>query len=95
MVDGNKLVKHDLHLLLLGNLPHEIIVSKLNTKYRLTPRFTERMVHTYQHFFWNVQNSTYEEWDKILSGKYYKDAFMASLYCGEHQALYRAQNSFG
>jgi hypothetical protein len=90
IIDGNQLVKHDLHILLLGNLPHEVIVSKLNDKYRLHPGFTTRMIEMYTHFFWNVTHCSYEEWDVLLTGKPHKDAFMAALYCGEQQALYRA-----
>lgn len=90
LIDGHRLVKHDLHLLLMGGIPHGIIASKLNSKYRLTPGITERMVSTYHHYFWNVPSSSYEDWDAILAGHKYKDSFMAALHCGEQQALYRA-----
>ena len=89
IVDGNQLVKHDLHILLMGNLPHDVIVAKLNGKYRLNPGLTARMVETYKHFFWNVTHCSYDEWDVLLNGKAHKDACMAALYCGEQQALYR------
>lgn len=90
LVDGHQLVKHDLHILLMGNIPHEVIVSKLNTKYRLNPGLTVRMIATYTHFFWNVKHCGHAEWDELLTGKPYKDSYLAALYCGEQQALYRA-----
>lgn len=90
IVDGHMLVKHDIHLLLLGFIPHGIIAEKVSTKYRLNPVFTERMISTYYHYFWNVSRATYEQWEGLLEGKRYKDSFMAALMCGEQQALYRA-----
>ena len=90
IVDGNQLIKHDLHILLLGSIPYEVIAQKLNDKYRLAPGVTVRMIDTYSHFFWNVRNCGHVEWEMLLNGKPYKDAFMAALYCGEQQALYRA-----
>ena len=90
IVDGPAGARHDLHLLLLGNLPHGVIASKLNGKWRLNPKFTEGMIDTYGHYFWNVGNTSQEDWAKLLEGKSYKDAFIAALRCGEQQALYRA-----
>lgn len=90
LVDGHRQVKHDLHLLLMGFLPHGVIAQKLNSKYRLQPNITDRMVSTYHHYFWNVPNASFEIWDNLLAGNKYQDAFMAALHCGEQQALYRA-----
>jgi hypothetical protein len=90
IVDGAAGVRHDLHLLLLGNLPHEVVADKLNSKWRLNPKFNEGMIDTYAHYFWNVGNTGQEDWAKLLEGRPYKDAFMAALRCGEQQALYRA-----
>lgn len=90
LVSGNMLIKHDLHILLMGRLPHEIIAQKLNLKYRLTPELTSRMVDTYHHYFWNVTNTPHAYWNDLMQGNPAKDALLASLYCGEQQALYRA-----
>jgi len=90
LIDGHNMVKHDLHLLLMGAIPHEVVASKLNSKYRLSPGITEEMVDMYHHYFWNVGNATSEEWEKLLAGNRHRDAFMAALYCGDQQALYRA-----
>lgn len=90
LVDGHAMVKHDLHLLLMGGLPHEVIADKLNTKYRLNPELDEAMVDMYRHYFWDVGNTSFAEWEKLLAGNRHKDAFIASLYCGEQQSLYRA-----
>ena len=90
IVDGNMLVKHDIHILLMGFIPHAVIAEKVSTKYRLNPVFTERMISMYSHYFWNVSRATYEQWETLLDGKKYKDSYMASLMCGEQQALYRA-----
>jgi len=90
LVDGHMLVKQDLHLLLMGRLPHEVITDKLNRKYRLHPGLTQEMVSIYAHYFWNVERASHDEWEELLAGRTYRDAFMAALYCGEQQALYRA-----
>lgn len=90
MVDGPAGIRHDLHLLLMGNIPHDVITEKINVKWRLNPKFSVIMIDTYGHYFWNVGNTTQEDWSKLLEGKQYKDAFMAALRCGEQQALYRA-----
>jgi len=90
VVDGPTGVRHDLHILLLGNVPHEVITDKLNGKWRLNPKFSEGMIDTYSHYFWSVGNTSQEDWSKLLEGKPHKDAFMAALRCGEQQALYRA-----
>lgn len=90
IVDGSAGVRHDLHILLLGNLPHDVIADKLNSKWRINPKFNEGMIDTYAHYFWNVGNTSQEDWAKLLEGRPYKDAFMAALRCGEQQALYRA-----
>jgi hypothetical protein len=67
-----------------------VIVQKLNDKYRLNPGLTTRMIATYTHVFWNVPRCSHSDWEELLAGKSHKDAFMAALYCGEQQALYRA-----
>lgn len=90
VVDGPAGVRQNLHILLLGNIPHEVIADKLNNKWRLSPKFSEQMIDTYAHYFWNVGNTSQEDWAKLLEGKPYKDACIASLLCGEQQALYRA-----
>lgn len=90
IIDGHCMVQHDIHLLLLGRVPNDIICQKLNAKWSLSPEFTEGMLDAYQHYFWNVGNVRMEEWSELLGMKPYKDAFMAALMCGEQQALYRA-----
>lgn len=90
LLSGSPLVKHDLHILLMGRLPHEIVAQKLNVKYKINPALTSRMIDTYYHYFWNVSNASHEEWSELLGGHYASDALWASLLCGEQQALYRA-----
>lgn len=90
LTDGNKLVKHTLHLLLMGRIPYDVIAEKLNSKYRMNPKFTERMIATYAHYFWNVANCSHKDWESILEDHPGSDALMAALYCGDQQALYRA-----
>ena len=90
LIDGHSMIKQDLHLLLMGGLPRDVIADKLNTKYRLSPEITQGMVDMYYHYFWNVGNVTSDEWEKLLAGNRQRDAFMAALYCGEQQSLYRA-----
>lgn len=90
LVDGHMQVKHTLHILLMGFIPHNVIAEKVTSKFRLSPPITERMVSTYHHYLWNVPIVTVEHWNHLLEGKHFKDAFMAALMCGEQQALYRA-----
>lgn len=90
MIHEHKLLKQDIHILLLGMLPHDVVADKINSKYRVNPIITEKMISVYQHYFWNVKRTSHSDWENLLAGKSYKDSFLASLYCGEHQALYRA-----
>jgi hypothetical protein len=90
MLDGHNLLKTDLHILLMGRLPDKVIVDRINIKYRIANPFNEAMIAAYRHFFWNVGVATPEEWERVLAGHASRDALMASLYCGEQQALYRA-----
>jgi hypothetical protein len=89
VIDGHYMVRHDLNLLLMGNVPRDVVVQKINKKWNLNPPFNVEMIDTYAHYYWNVGNVSIEEWHELLSSKPYKDAFMAALYCGEQQALYR------
>lgn len=90
LVDGNRLVKFGLHILLMGGIPHGVIAKKLNSKYRMNPHLTSRMIDTYAHYFWNVTNTSHQEWEYLLMGNASQSALIASLYCGDQQALYRA-----
>lgn len=90
LVDGNMLIKYALHILLMGGIPHDVVAAKLNSKYRLNPLITERMISTYAHYFWNVTNASHNEWAMMLESDQSESALIAALHCGEQQALYRA-----
>jgi hypothetical protein len=91
IVDGdNQLAKHTVQLLLMGDVPAEVIADKTNTKFHINPAFTARMVETYRHFFWNVNKATFGEWETHLEGHRFRDAYLACLHCGDQQALFRA-----
>jgi hypothetical protein len=90
LVDGNKLIKHVMHLLLMGSVPFKIVAEKLNKRYGMNPKITERMIATYSHYFWNVTNTSLLEWEKVLSDDPSSGALVSALSCGDQQALYRA-----
>jgi hypothetical protein len=78
------------NVLLLGRLPTKVIAERLSGKFHMFPPMTERMIDLYRHYFWKVDYAGYDEWDEILAGSAYHDHYMASLYNGESQALWRA-----
>lgn len=82
-------VREMINLLLMGRVPSDKIAEVVSEEARLTTPLTERMIDTYQHYYWNVEVSSSDEWEAILAGNPKKDALMASLYCGEEQAMYR------
>lgn len=87
---GDRSYQHDLHILLMGGIPPEIIAQKLNKKYRPRRALTEDMIVLYQHYFWRRKSLTRPEWADFLLGHPHFDDFMAPLLCGERQALFRA-----
>lgn len=87
---GNRIYQHDLHILLMGNIPFSVIAEKLNRKYFIAQSLTERMIDLYQHYFWRRENLTKVQWAKFLDGDPNYDDYVAPLMCGEQQALFRA-----
>jgi len=91
---SNRLYQHDLHILIMGNVPPEIVAEKLSKKYFLTKSLTPSMVELYQHYFWKRESLSKPEWGRFLMGDLnYRsnyDDYIAPLMCGEQQALYRA-----
>jgi hypothetical protein len=89
IVEGPALLKHDIHMLLMGGIPPDVIADKLNGKHTLTRPINTRMVEVYTHYFWNKDRVPLTAWDKILCGYPRGDVFLTVLYCGPQQALYR------
>jgi len=87
---GDKSYQHDLHILLMGDVPYSVIADKLSRKYRLSESLTESMIIYYEHYFWRRRNLTRVEWDLFLGNHLAYDDYMAPLLCGEQQALFRA-----
>lgn len=87
---GDRSYQHDLHILIMGDLPPDVIAEKLNKKYRLKRSLTEEMIILYQHYFWRRKSLTKPEWAEFLTGNPHFDHYMAPLLCGERQALFRA-----
>jgi hypothetical protein len=87
---GDKSYQHDLHILLMGGVPHEVIAKKINKKYRLYASITNKMVEVYEHYFWRRRNLTRVEWAVLVQGHPFFDDYMAPLVAGEQQALFRA-----
>lgn len=87
---SNRLYQHDLHILIMGNVPPALIAEKISRKYFLTKSLTEGMVELYQHYFWKRDNLSKPEWKVFLAGDPSYDDYIAPLLCGEQQALFRA-----
>jgi len=87
---GDRSYQHDLHILIMGNLPWEVIAEKISKKYYLTRSLTARMVEIYEHYFWRRKNLSKPEWQDFLAGHPLLDDYIAPLMAGEQQALFRA-----
>lgn len=91
IVEGLAVLKFDIHLLTMGNLPSDVAAEKLNFKYGFTgpKELTGRMLETYAYFFWNKDNVSLYDWNELLAPYPNGRALMAALYCGPQQAMYR------
>lgn len=87
---GRPQVTHTIHILLMGDVPADVICEKVNPKYRIKPLLTPDMIDYYRHYFWRVASLTYAEWDRMLEHDVFADHHIASLLCGDQQALFRA-----
>lgn len=87
---GNRSYQHDIHILLMGNLPYDVIAEKISKKYFLSHSLTARMIEIYQHYFWRKENLTKPQWQDFLAGHPQFYDFIPPLMCGELQGLYRA-----
>lgn len=89
-VVGNRRITYTIHLLLMGDVPHNIIAQKVSTKFRLRNALTAGMIDCYAHYFWKASCMSESEWASFLALHPQQDQLMASLLCGEQQALFRA-----
>lgn len=89
-VVGNRRISHTIHLLLMGDVPHDIIAEKVSIKFRLREPLSPGMIDCYAHYFWKASNMNEREWGEFLALDMHRDQLMASLLCGEQQALFRA-----
>ena len=87
---GQKLVTDKIHILLMGDLPSEVIAEKITKKFRINPDITPKMIEAYRHFFWNRLAWGMDEWTEALHTRTSSDALLSSLQCGPQQALFRA-----
>jgi hypothetical protein len=89
-VVGNRRISYTIHLLLMGDVPHRVIAEKVSKKFRLREALTPGMIDCYAHYFWKPSNMNEAEWAEFLKHSPHQDQLMASLLCGEQQALFRA-----
>jgi hypothetical protein len=87
---GQKMIVEKAHILLMGDIPSDIIAERLNKKFRINPGLTKEMVDYYRHYFWNVRAWDTREWEEHTAGMFHGDWLTSSLLCGPQQALYRA-----
>ena len=83
-------LQHTVHLLLMGDVPSNVIAKKVSKKFRLRASLTPGMIDHYRHYFWRVHSLSEGEWEEFLGANRYFDQFMAALYGGDQQALFRA-----
>ena len=88
MLDHHQLM-HITQVLLMGDVPAEIIAEKVSKRFRVDPSITSRMIDIYRHYYWRVSSLGYKGWEKLLRTDPHQDRYMASLYGGPQQALYR------
>jgi len=86
----NRSYQHDMHILLMGNLPFDFIALNLSKKYLLHRSLTEHMVELYAHYFWKRDNLSKIQWQSFMLGDPNYDDYIAPLVSGEQQALFRA-----
>jgi hypothetical protein len=90
VVEGSALMKLDIHTLIMGGVPSDVISDKVNGKYGLMVHpITARMVETYAHYFWNRDRVSLYDWVDILGGYPSEDRLKEALYGGPQQALYQ------
>jgi len=87
---GHKLVSETVQILLQGDVPSDVIASLVSKRYRLNPSLTYGMVDMYRHYFWDRAAWSHKEWEFAMSDDWMGDRFLAPLYGGDQQALYRA-----
>jgi hypothetical protein len=87
---GQKMVVEKIHILLMGDIPYDVIAEKINKKFRINPGLTQEMIDYYRHYFWNVRAWDTREWEEHVGGMFHGDWLTASLLCGPQQALFRA-----
>lgn len=90
---GSKLLLRSLHLLLIGGVDDTLIARKLGERFNTgSEPFTSSMIAAYRHYFWNVDACTHKEWEAHLHECKGRDAgnYIAALYAGPEQAMFRA-----
>lgn len=87
---GDRSYQHDIHILLMGDVPHKVIADKISQKYRLPTSLTEGMITVYEHYFWRRKSLTKVEWVDFLQLFPARDDYLSPLFSGEQQALFRA-----
>jgi hypothetical protein len=90
ILDGNRLIKLTIQMLLMGGIGPEDISIKVCEKFQLDYPLEAVTVASYGYYFWNVTNATQEDWATMLHDDPYRSGYLASLHDGEAQALFRA-----
>lgn len=85
---GTPQMKETVQILLMGRLPPDQIVGRLEHKYgkALHPR----TIDTFRHYFWNVDLASADSWMTLLAKNPMRDHYLAALWGSREQALYRA-----
>lgn len=88
--DSNRTMQQTVHIMLMGDMPSDVIARLVSKRYRLKESLTEDMVDLYRHYFWRVKNLNEREWEILLADDPHFDRHISSLYCGPQQAMFRA-----
>lgn len=77
-------------ILILGRLDHEDIAQRVTTKHRLPKQLTGRMVQLVEHYFWNAEEVSEQEWTKLLYESCMSHTYLAAVRGGDKHALFKA-----
>lgn len=87
---GQNLVIDIVHILLMGNVPSKAVAELVSKRFRISPSLTPEMIDYYRHYYWRRNAFNYLQWEEELRNRPDKDSYLAPLYGGDLQALFRA-----
>jgi len=87
---GQNLVTDVIHILLMGDVPSKVVAELVSKRFRISPSLTPKMIDYYRHYYWRRDAYNYHQWEVALRHRNDADRYLAPLYGGDQQALFRA-----